>query len=165
MNQEPLIHTIAPVYNQYSKVLILGTFPSPKSRESGFYYGHPQNRFWPVIAHVCNQPTPKTKEAKIELLLDQGIALWDVLYACSITGADDNSIKNPVVNDLNLILKVAPIKAIFTTGGKATALYNRYCLPQTGRETIGLPSTSSANCRMTIEVLQQAYCAILPYLR
>lgn len=165
MNRERLIHTIAPVYNHNSKVLILGTFPSPKSRETGFYYGHPRNRFWPVIAHVCNRSVPQTTDEKIRLLLSQGIALWDVLHSCSITGADDSSIQNPTVNDLTLILNTAPIRAIFTTGIKAAVLYKRYCLPQTSKEAIALPSTSPANCRMTTGELQRAYSIIVPYLK
>ncbi len=165
LNRKLLTHTIEPVYNQNSRVLILGTFPSPKSRESNFYYGHPQNRFWPVIAYVCNRSVPQTKDDKIKLLLEQGIALWDVLHSCSIAGADDSSIRNPTVNDLTLIFKVASIKAIFTTGRKAEILYKKYCLPQTGKEAFALPSTSPANCRINIEELRQAYCSILPYLR
>lgn len=164
MTREQFIHTIEPVYNQHSKVLILGTFPSPKSREAGFYYGHPQNRFWRVIADLCNQPLPQTINEKVKLLLNNRIALWDVLYSCSITGADDNSIKDPIVNDLSPILQTASINAIFTTGGKAAALYKKYCFSQTKKEAITLPSTSPANCRVKYDKLKEAYGAILPYL-
>lgn len=164
MEREQFIHTIAPIYNQNSKVLLLGTFPSPKSREFGFYYGHPQNRFWKVMADLCNSPLPKTKEQKIDLLLNHNIALWDVLHTCSITGADDNSIKEPIVNDFSPILQTASIKQIFTTGGKAAALYQKYCFPKTGMQAIALPSTSPANCRVKYDQLCIAYKVILPYL-
>ena len=162
---ETIIHTIESVYDARSRVLILGTMPSPKSREFGFYYSHPQNRFWPVIAQVLGQPVPVTTNEKRALLLRSRIAMWDVLHSCDIKGADDASIANPVPNDLHVIFSAANIHAVFTTGSTATRLYKKYCLPQTGMEPIALPSTSPANCRFhTLETLTEAYRVILNYL-
>lgn len=162
---ETIVHTIEPVYGEHSRVLILGTMPSPKSREFGFYYSHPQNRFWPVIAQVLGQPKPLTTEEKRAFLLRSRIAMWDVLHSCDIKGADDASISNPVPNDLRVIFSAADIRAVFTTGGTATRLYKKYCLPQTQMESIALPSTSPANCRFhTLETLTEAYRVVLNYL-
>lgn len=165
MEQKHLIHTIEPVFNQDSKVLLLGTFPSPKSREFGFYYSHPRNRFWPIIADLCSCNIPITKDEKIQFLLAHKIALWDVLQSCSIQGADDASIQEPVANSIHILLQKTSVKAIFTTGNKAAALYKTYCLCKTGIPAFVLPSTSPANCRMTYDNLKQAYAVILPYLR
>ncbi|MDD2568318.1 MAG: DNA-deoxyinosine glycosylase [Clostridia bacterium] len=146
MAKEHLFHNIEPVYNANSRILMLGSFPSPKSREMGFYYGHPQNIFWPTIAQALGKKEPEpTATARKGFALANGIALWDVLASCEIKGAADSSIANAVPNDINKILRAADIKAIFTTGKTATALYNKYCLVKTGRKTIYLPSTSPAN--------------------
>lgn len=163
--KEHITHTLEPIYTEQSKVLILGTMPSPKSREVGFYYSHPQNRFWRVIATILNEPIPTTNEEKIALLKQNRIALWDVLQSCQIKGADDNSIQNAVANDMDTILKVANIKAIFTTGKKATQLYQKLCYPQTNISSIYLSSTSPANCRnCTFETLVEEYKVLLDYL-
>lgn len=154
-----------PVFDEHSKVLILGTMPSPKSRENGFYYGHPQNRFWRVMAEVLGDGTPQENEQKRAFLLKQGIALYDVLAACEITGASDASIAHPVANDLAGILGAAEIRAIFATGQKAGALYRKYCEQKTGRPIIVLPSPSPANCAMSIERLVREYRRILEFLR
>ncbi len=157
-------HEFAPVFDECSRVLMLGTMPSPKSREVGFYYGHPRNRFWKVMADICRAPYPQTKEEKIAFALSHHIAVWDVLSGCEICGADDSSIKNPVPNDLNVILEKADIKAVFATGTKAGALYKRYCQQETKLPVTVLPSTSPANCRTSYEELYEAYRMILPYL-
>lgn len=157
-------HTFEPVFDSASRVLVLGSIPSPKSREQGFYYGHPRNRFWPVLARVLGEEQPGTIEEKKALALSRHVAVWDVLAGCDIHGADDGSIRNPRPNDLNRIIGQAPIQAIFTTGAKAGALYKRFCRPVTGMDAILLPSTSPANCRMTEEVLVAAYSAILEFL-
>ena len=162
---ETVIHTIEPVFDKESRVLLLGTMPSPKSREAGFFYGHPQNRMWPVLARVFGEPTPMGTEARRAFLLSHHIAMWDVLAACTISGADDSSIKNTVPNDLTPILDAAPIAAIFTPGKKALSLYNRHLLPVTGRAALSLPSTSPANCRYeTLETLTRAYGALRAYI-
>ena len=166
MEREKIIHTIEPVYDEASRVLILGTMPSPKSREIGCYYGHPQNRFWRVMAALFSCAVPAANEQRTALLKENHIALWDVLASCDIAGADDGSIKNPVPNDLNRILNVSDIQAVFTTGTKAYALYNRLCRGKTGIEAIPLPSTSPANCRYyTFDQLVERYQAIMDYLR
>lgn len=161
-----MTHTIDSIYDRNAKILILGTMPSPKSREAGFYYSHPQNKFWPVLARVLDKQMPGTIHEKINFLHDNQIALWDVLKSCSIEGADDGSIRDPALNDITLILREADIKAIFTTGKKATELYRRYCYPLCKRESVYLPSTSPANCRYyTFDDLVTAYRVILKYLR
>lgn len=157
-------HLFEPVFDKYSRVLILGTMPSPKSRELGFYYGHPQNRFWPVMADVLGEEYPESIEDKISFCLRNHVAVWDVLKSCEISGADDNSIKNPIANDMNEILGLAPIKAIFATGTKAGTLYQKYCFPHTGIPIIKLPSTSPANCGTSYEKLREAYSTIGAYL-
>lgn len=145
--------------------------PSPKSREFGFYYSHPQNRFWRIISELAGWPLPETKQEKEALLTYLHIALWDVLYACRIKGADDSSIREPVVNDINQILDAAPIEQIFTTGKKATQLYQKYCFPITKRAAVELPSTSPANCRYyCYNQLKKAYekvffCCNLPLFK
>lgn len=153
-------HVFEPVFDKNSKVLILGTMPSPKSRELGFYYGHPRNRFWPVMADVFHAPYPESIQDKISFCHTHGIAIWDVLASCEIQGADDNSIKNPVANDLSQVLDHAPVQAVFTTGSKAYTLYQKHCFPVTGMEAIQLPSTSPANCRISYDALVEAYGAI-----
>ena len=161
---EHIIHEIAPVFDARSRVLVLGTMPSPKSRETGFYYGHPQNRFWRVMATVLKSPLPQTTEEKQALMLSHQIALWDVLHACTIEGAGDASIRDAVPNDIPPILRAADIRAIFTTGTKAYSLYNRHIRPAVGREAILLPSTSPANCAQSLEALCRRYVASLTYL-
>lgn len=163
-DNEILYHTIEPVYDSESKVLILGTFPSPKSREASFFYGHPRNRFWPVLAGIFGTEVPETVEGKKKFLLDRHIALWDVVASCSIQNAEDASIRNCKSNDLSVILSAAEIKAIFTTGNKAYQLYNRLCLKNTGIPAIPLPSTSPANASFSYERLVDEYRIILKYL-
>lgn len=164
MEAQFVTHAFGPVYDPNSRILVLGTMPSPASRQNGFYYSHPRNRFWPVVAQLLGQPLPLTPEEKRALALQNGIALWDVLASCTIAGADDASIRRPVANDLRPLLETAQIRAIFTTGTKAHSLYQRYCREQTGREDMLLPSTSPANCRISQEQLVQAYRIMLDYL-
>ncbi len=161
---EHIIHSIEPVFDAESRVLILGTMPSPKSREVQFYYGHPQNRFWRVLAAVLGEELPQSVPEKKAMLLRHRIALWDVLAECEITGASDSSIRNPVANDLSVILDHAPVQAVFTTGATAWKLYTRLQKPHTGIEAVRLPSTSPANCAVKMEALTEAYKAILPWL-
>lgn len=157
-------HAFEPFYDENSKVLILGTMPSPKSRDTGFYYGHPRNRFWTVLSDLLEESFPETKEDRQELLKRHNIALWDVLLSCEIAGADDSSIRNPIANDMNVILNRANIQAVFTTGAKATELYRRHCYVCCGVPSIGLPSTSPANCRCSYDKLKESYGQILKYL-
>lgn len=154
-------HNLEPVFDSRSRFLVLGTMPSPVSRERGFYYAHPQNRFWEVLSRIFDDPLPRTVEEKRKLVLSHGIALWDVLASCEISGADDSSIRKPEANDLFIVLSAAPIARIFTTGGTAFALYNRLCRGVTGREAVRLPSTSSANRgRYPLDRLVEAYAIL-----
>ena len=159
-----LVHPFEPVVDEGCTVLVLGSFPSVKSRENGFYYGHPQNRFWPVLCRVLNEPLCGDNAGKTAMLLRRRIALWDVLQGCDIVGGSDASIKNPVANDILPILQRADIRAIFTTGRRAFELYNRLILPQTRREAICLPSPSPANCAVKTKTLVEEYGKIAKYL-
>mgnify|MGYP000460511426 CR=1 FL=1 len=150
---EALTHTFDPVYNADSQILILGTFPSVKSRQQHFYYGHPQNRFWKVLAAVTGEQLPVSIEEKKDLLFRNHIAVWDVIHSCSIIGSSDSSIKNAVPNDFSDILKAAPIRKIYTNGGTAYKLYHKYCEKVTGFEAVKLPSTSPANASYSLERL------------
>jgi len=163
MTVQKVIHEFEPVYDRDSRVLILGTMPSPKSREFGFYYSHPQNRLWRVLAAVFGEPVPSSREEKVRFLLGHRIALWDVLSSCILKGADDSSIADPVPNDIGRILREANIRAIFTNGRKAADLYRKLCFPVTGRPAVYLPSTSPANCAMPYESMVEAYRIILSY--
>jgi len=154
---ELLYHNFEPIYDDHSRILVLGTFPSVKSREQNFYYGHPQNRFWRLIAALTGESLPVTIPEKKSLLLRHGIAIWDVIAACEIQGSSDSSIRNAIPNDINQILKHAPIETICANGTKAYELYTRYCLPQTHREAVKLPSTSPANAAWTLERLTEAW--------
>ena len=154
------VHPIPPLYNENSRILILGSFPSVKSREGRFFYHHPQNRFWKVVAGVLEVPVPVTVEEKREMLLSGGIAVWDVIASCRITGSSDSSIRDVVPNDLNRILDAAPIQKIFVNGGTAGRMYKKYCQPVTGREAVQLPSTSPANAAWSLERLLEAWTVI-----
>ena len=151
------LHEIAPVFDRNSRVLILGSFPSVKSRESGFFYGHPQNRFWHTLAAVTEDDVPQTIEEKKAFLIRHGIALWDVIASCEIKGSADVSIRDAIPNDVERILNTAPITRIFTNGATAHKLYCRHLLPKTGREAICLPSTSPANAAWTQAKLNEAW--------
>ena len=159
-----LIHPIDPVYDAGSRVLLLGSFPSPKSREMGFPYGHPQNRFWPVLAALWGEPVPEGADERRAFALRHHIALWDVLHACEIAGASDASIQHPIPNDIRPILAAAPIHNIYTTGSTSHKLYKKYIEPVCGRPAIPLPSTSPANARMRLPALIAAYRVILEAL-
>ncbi len=153
MSEVTVIHTIPPVYSETSRILILGSFPSAKSREEAFFYAHPKNRFWKVIAAVCGAPIPETTAEKIALLLENGFALWDVIHSCEIQGSSDSSIKNAVPNDLSAILRKAKIERVFSNGQKAYSLYRKYMEAQTGIKAACLPSTSPANASWSDERL------------
>ena len=157
-------HPLEPVFDERSRVLVLGTMPSPKSREAGFYYGHPQNRFWRVLSALFDEPIATTNERRRDQLLCHHIALWDVLASCDIDGASDASIVDAVPNDLSRILDAAPVEAVFCTGAKAAELYARHCESATGMPCAKLPSTSPANAAVKFDELVEAYRAILPHL-
>ena len=158
MQRETVYHTLEPWIDKSSRVLILGTMPSPKSRESNCYYGHPQNRFWPTLARVYEEPVPMTAEERKRFVLSRGLALWDVLASCDIRGAEDAAIASPVANDLLPLCRDYPICAIVTTGKKAKVLYDTLLAERLSLPVIALPSTSPANRRWcTDEQLEKAY--------
>ena len=161
MSSERVSHEFPPVFDERSRVLVLGTIPSPKSREAGFYYMHPQNRFWRMLCAALGEPIPADVRGRRELCLQRGIALWDVLASCEINGASDSSIKNAVPNDLSLIFRAADIRAVFTTGKKAQSLYERFCggFPR----AVCLPSTSPANRTVSEEEMLERYKEIARY--
>ena len=161
---ETLTHTFEPIYDKDSRILILGSFPSVKSRENHFYYGHPQNRFWKVIAGVTGKPVPVSMEEKKKLLLSSHIAIWDVIASCSIHGSSDSSIRDVVVNDFTQVLADSRIQTIYVNGNKAYELYHKYAEPTTGIPAIKLPSTSPANAAWSVERLCGDWKQILEYL-
>lgn len=158
---EKVIHEFMPIYDKYSKILILGSIPSKKSREVGFYYGHPKNRFWKVVSSVFNEEMPKSIRDKQLFLKKHHIALWDVLASCEIEGSKDMSIHNPIPNDISVMIEHSQIQKIYTTGMKAYQLYQKYCFPITKIEAIYLPSTSPANAVKSVEQLIKEYSVIL----
>ena len=158
-------HTIGSLYNENSKILILGSFPSVKSREQGFFYGHPQNRFWKVLSTVLNQPLPTSIDEKKEFILNNKIALWDVIASCEIKGSSDNSIKNVVPNNINEILNNSKVKTIFTNGKLAFNLYNKYIFEKTNIAAISLPSTSPANAAFSLDRLCDEWKIISKHLK
>lgn len=160
-----VMHPFPPLYDKNSKILILGSFPSVKSREEMFFYGHKQNRFWRVIAAVLEQNLPVTMNEKRKLLIDGGIALWDVIASCEINGSSDTSIKKVEVNDLSKIFSEADIRRVFVNGKTAEKYYNRLILPKTCRNCECLPSTSPANAAWKLEALIEYWkAAIKPFL-
>ena len=157
MKETYVTHEFPPLYDENSEVLILGSIPSPKSREQGFYYGHPQNRFWRVMAAVLGEAVPGSVPEKKEMMLKHHIALWDVLAECRIRGAADGSIRDAVPNDIVWLLKETKIKRIYTTGATAQKLYGKLVYPDTGIAAVRLPSTSPANCAVREDALCEAY--------
>ncbi len=155
-----LAHPIAPVFDKDSKVLILGSFPSVKSREEGFFYGHPQNRFWKVTSQVFGEELPVTIDEKKAFLIRNHIAVWDVIGSCEIEGSSDSSIRNVTVNDLSVILDTADIRAIFLNGKKAEQYYKKYIFPALKRDAVCLPSTSPANAAWSLDKLTDAWKVI-----
>ena len=175
---QQLTHEFEPVFNKDSRILILGTFPSVKSREQHFYYGHPQNRFWKVLAAVTEEPVPTTIPQKRQLLLNHHIAIWDVIQSCEIIGSSDSSIRNVVPADIQGLLEQSHIAAIFGNGGKACELFEKYTLPSLSaassenKQDVNmewqihkLPSTSPANAAWSLERLcdywKQEICPFL----
>ena len=157
---QQLVHTFPPLYNENSKVLILGSFPSVKSREQNFFYGHPQNRFWKLIARLFDEAEVQTIEQKKELILKHNLALWDVNHSCTITGSSDSSIKDVVPNDISSILKSSKVDRIYANGATSYNLYKKYILPKTGIEAVKLPSTSPANAGFSLDRLFEHWSII-----
>lgn len=156
-DREHVVHGFAPVWDGRSRVLVLGTLPSVKSREENFYYGHRRNRFWKLLALLFECAEPQSVGEKRRLLLENGVALWDVVRACDIRRSADGSIRNASPNDIRPILEGADIRMICANGAKAKELYDRLILPLTGREAIRLPSTSPANAAVSLDELAEAW--------
>ena len=154
-------HNISPIYNEQSKILILGSFPSVKSRENQFFYGHLQNRFWKLLAKLFNCDTPVTIDEKKAFLLQNKLAVWDVIQSCDIIGSSDSSIKNVVPNDINIILKQADIRQIICNGNKSFQMYNKYLKHITQREAVCMPSTSPANAAFNLDKLADSWKFLL----
>lgn len=157
MEYTHIVHPFAPVFDAHSRVLVLGSLPSVRSREAQFYYGHPQNRFWRVLAAVFGENVPQTVDEKTALLLRNGVALWDVVASCEIAGSSDASIRHAEPTDLIAVLDKCPIGAIYANGQTAAKLYDRLQKPLTGRPIIALPSTSPANAAWTLPRLCEAW--------
>ena len=155
------VHNIEPLYDKDSRILILGSFPSVKSRQMQFFYGHPQNRFWKIIASIFNDKVPETIEEKKELILRNHLALWDVIRSCDIEGSSDSSIRNVEVNDLNIILNKARIEKICVNGKTAEKLYKKYLEKELEREAIYLPSSSPANAALSLDDLIRIWGSII----
>lgn len=154
-------HNVDPTYDQNSTILILGSFPSVKSREAAFPYSHAQNRFWPLMARLLKCPLPEDRSQRRQMLLDNGIALWDVIASCHIQGSADASITQVTPNMLTPIIQGSKISRIFTNGETADKLYRRHCLPETGIPARKLPSTSPANARMRLDDLMLVWQVIV----
>lgn len=150
-------HSFEPVYNAESRILILGSFPSVKSREQGFYYGHPQNRFWKVMAFVLSCAEPETIEEKRNMLLEHGVAVYDVVFSCDIIGSSDSSIRNVVPADISRLVQQSRIEKIFSNGRLSEKLYCKYIEPSLGMPVTALPSTSPANAAYSLARLQQIW--------
>ena len=161
MEYETLSHTFEPVFDRHSKILILGSFPSVKSRENHFYYGHPQNRFWKVLSYVLETGIPVTVEEKKQMLLENHVAVWDVIESCSIIGSSDTSIKDVTVNDFSRILDHSQVEQIYVNGGKAYEFYHKFAEKKTGIRAVKLPSTSPANAAWSLERLCSAWKEII----
>lgn len=155
------IHPVPPLYNENSRVLILGSFPSVKSREAQFFYGHPQNRFWKLLARLFDDEVPQSVEQKKELILSHNLAVWDVIHSCTVTGSSDSSIRDVVPNDITEIIENSRVDKIFTNGTISYKLYKKYIFPQTGIEAVKLPSTSPANAAFSLERLTESWKIIL----
>ena len=158
---QTIIHPIPPLFDADSKILILGSFPSVKSREAMFFYGHPQNRFWPLLARMFGEEKPVSIEEKRSLALRHNIAMWDSIHSCSITGSSDSSVRNVVPNDLAVILDNSRVERIFCNGALSHKMYMKYIFPQTGIKAIKLPSTSPANAAYSMDRLVREWSIIL----
>lgn len=160
LTEETIIHPIPPLYREDARILILGSFPSVKSRETAFFYGHPQNRFWKVLAAVFDDEIPSDVPQKRAFLIRHRVAVWDVIHSCTIRGSSDASIKDVVPNDLPRILDHAQIRKIFVNGKTAEKMYRKYIEPSIGIPAICLPSTSPANAAWNLERLIEAWKVI-----
>lgn len=146
-----------PVYDEHSRILILGSFPSVKSREMGFYYGHPHNRFWKVLSGILEEQLPQSVEEKKNMLLRNRIAIYDVIESCDIIGSSDSSIRNVVPADITGIVENSGIRAVFANGKTSATLYRKYQDAGIGLPITELPSTSPANAAFSLERLMEIW--------
>ena len=153
METKNIVHPFPPLFDKNSSTLILGSFPSVKSRENMFFYGHPQNRFWKVIAALFNERVPETVDEKKKLILGNALALWDSIHSCTVTGSSDSSVKDVVPNDISIIINGSNVKSIFCNGALSYKMYKKYIYPSTNIEAVKLPSTSPANAAYSLERL------------
>lgn len=153
-------HPFGPLYSEHSRILILGSFPSIKSREQSFFYAHPQNRFWKVIASIFDESVPVTIKEKKALIISHDLALWDSIASCEINGSSDASIRNAKANDISIILSNCSIEQIYCNGRKSHDLFRKYIEPVIKREAVCLPSTSPANAQWSLERLTEAWSVI-----
>lgn len=153
METKNIVHPFPPLFDKNSSTLILGSFPSVKSRENMFFYGHPQNRFWKVIAALFNERVPETVDEKKKLILGNALALWDSIHSCTVTGSSDSSVKDVVPNDISIIINGSNVKKIFCNGALSYKMYKKYIYPSTNIEAVKLPSTSPANAAYSLERL------------
>ena len=158
-----IVHPIPPLFDAESRILILGSFPSVKSREAMFFYGHPQNRFWPLLARLYGEEAPAAIEDKKSLALRNHIAMWDSIHACTITGSSDSSVRDVVPNDLSVILKNSRVERIFCNGALSHKMYMKYIFPLTGIKAVKLPSTSPANAVYSMDRLIREWQIIRQY--
>ena len=155
-----ITHPFPPLYDENSRTLILGSFPSVKSREAMFFYGHPQNRFWKLIAELYGEDVPSTIEEKSSLILRHRLALWDSIHSCTITGSSDSSVRDVVPNDISGIIRNSKIERIFCNGALSHKMYMKFIFPSTGIEARKLPSTSPANAAYSLERLAREWSVI-----
>ncbi len=161
MSTGRIIHPFPPLFCGESDTLILGSFPSVKSREAMFFYGHPQNRFWKLAAMLFGEPVPETIEEKTALILNNRLALWDSIKSCTITGSSDSSVRDVVPNDLSLIFENSRVNRVFCNGALSHKMYMKYIFPETNVKAVKLPSTSPANAAFSIDRLYEHWKIIL----
>ena len=161
MSVQTVVHPHSPVWNENSRILILGSFPSVRSRAAGFYYAHPQNRFWPLMARLFDEPLPQATEDRRAFALRHGIALWDSIESCTITGSSDASIREAKPNDIARLIRQTGIQRIYCNGQQSYKLYQKYCADSCGLNAILLPSTSPANAAWSLDQLADAWKVIL----
>lgn len=161
MNAGRIVHPFPPLFCGESDTLILGSFPSVKSREAMFFYGHPQNRFWKLAAMLFGEPVPETIEEKTALILNNRLALWDSIRSCTITGSSDSSVRDVVPNDLSLIFENSRVNRVFCNGALSHKMYMKYIFPETNVKAVKLPSTSPANAAFSIDRLYEHWKIIL----
>ena len=158
---QTIIHPLKPLYRADSKLLILGSFPSVKTREYGFFYGHPFNRFWPLMAALFQEEISTKIEDRRAFLLRHKIAVYDSIYQCDIVGSSDASIQNVVPTNLRPIFETAEIRQVFCNGQTSYYYYQKYHAESCGIQGVKLPSTSPANARYRLDDLVKEWQSVV----